>query len=158
MNFLKLMALSSLPDSLLQKMLNYSRSRDLVQYAKNSTSTTRLPERNAFARLTDWVEFSTEELWFLQHKLSSRKVLRMSELNNFMLFQSREQILDKLVLAQKQTWKLEAELETLQQKEDKFEFTHWERLQEVKSQLGKFHAQTHVLQEMLEAKDFLPNF
>lgn len=158
MNFLKLIALSSLPDSLLQKMLNYSRSHDLVQCGKDSTSATRLPERNAFARLTDWVEISTEELWFLQHMLSSRKLLRMSGLSKLIFFQSREQILDELVFAQQKTRKLEVELETLQKNEDKFEFSHWEQLQEVKSQLGKFHAQTLVLQEMLEAKDFLPNF
>ncbi len=158
MNLPKIMTLSALPDSLLQRMLDHSRSHDLVQNGKDSTPLTRLPERSVLARLTDWIEISTEELWFLQHTLNFRQVLRMSELSKFILLQSRDHILEKLVFAQKQTWKLEAELQTLQQIEDDFDFTHRERLNDVKLELGKFQAQTVVLQEALDAKNSPPHF
>jgi len=158
MNLPKIITLSALPDSLLQKMLDHSRSHDLVQHGKDSTPLTQLPERGVLARLTDWIEISTEELWFLQYTLTFRQVLKKSELSRFILLKSREEILDKLVLAQKQTWKLNAELQELEQQQDKFEFAFWERLNEVKLQLGKFQAQTIVLQESLEAKHSFPNF
>lgn len=159
MNVLKLITLSSLPDSLLQKMLNHLCSRkNQAQPGKDSTSTKRPLERNAFARLTDWIEISNEELEFLQYTLAFGQVLQTSELSKFILLKRRDQLSDMLVSARKQMWQLEAELQKLQlNQEDKFDFTHHEQMKEVKKQLGKFHAQTIVLQESLEAKDSLPN-
>jgi len=159
MNLIKLVTLSTLPESLLQKVLNHSRSREnQAQRGKDSTSTKRPLERNAFARLTDWIEISNEELEFLQYTLAFGQVLQTSELSKFILLKRRDQLSDMLVSARKQMWQLETELQKLQlNQEDKFDFTHHEQMKEVKKQLGKFHAQTIVLQESLEAKDSLPN-
>lgn len=159
MNVLKMTILLALPKSLLLKMLNYSRSGDaLLHQGTDSISAKRLPERSSFARFTRKLAISNEEIWFIEHALAFRKMLQASELGEFIVLKNKDYILDKLVSARKKISRLEAELLSLQQKEDQFELRHWERLKEVEKELGKLHAQTVVLQDALEAKNIFPNF